>query len=42
MGFSRTSAVWSSGLSFDDLPEAVVPWVKAAVLDLLAVSAAKS
>jgi 2-methylcitrate dehydratase PrpD len=42
MGFSRTLAVWSSDLSFDDLPEAVVPWVKAAVLDFLAVSAAGS
>jgi 2-methylcitrate dehydratase PrpD len=42
MGFSRTLAVWSSGLSFDDLPEAVVPWVKAEVLDFLAVGAAGS
>ena len=42
MGFSRTLAVWSSDLSFDDLPEVVVPWVKAAVLDFLAVSAAGS
>ena len=40
MGFSRTLAEWSAGLSYDALPSGVVPWVKAAVLDYLAVSAA--
>jgi 2-methylcitrate dehydratase PrpD len=42
MRLSRTLAGWSSGLSFDDLPEAVVRWVKAAVLDFLSIGAAGS
>ena len=37
MGFTRTFADWASGLAYEDLPGEVVPWVKAATLDYLAV-----
>jgi 2-methylcitrate dehydratase PrpD len=40
MSFTTTLSKWISGLRYDDLPAAVTPWVKAAVLDYFAVALA--
>lgn len=40
MGLSKTLADWTSSLKFNDVPSAAIPWVKAAIIDYLAVSAA--
>ena len=40
MGFTKTLARWIVDLRYDDLPTAVVPWVKAAVTDYFAVALA--
>ena len=40
MGFTKILARWIVDLRYDDLPAAVVPWVKAAVTDYFAVALA--
>ena len=40
MPFTTTLARWTSGLRYQDLPSGVLPWVKAAVTDYLAVALA--
>ena len=40
MSFTKTLSTWVSGLKYEDVPQAAVPWVKAAVLDYFAVALA--
>ena len=40
MSFTKTLSAWVSGLKYEDVPQAAVPWVKAAVLDYFAVALA--
>ena len=40
MSFTKSLAEWIVGLRYEDLPGAVVPWVKAATTDYLAVALA--
>ena len=40
MSFTTTLSKWIAGLRYGDLPSAVTPWVKAAVLDYFAVALA--
>src|SRR5688572_8775742 len=40
MSFTKTLSKWISGLDYDNVPQAAVPWVRAAVLDYFAVALA--
>jgi 2-methylcitrate dehydratase PrpD len=40
MSFTKTLSRWISGLTYEAVPRAAVPWVRAAVLDYLAVALA--
>ncbi|MDB5863863.1 MAG: MmgE/PrpD family protein [Betaproteobacteria bacterium] len=40
MSFTKTLSTWIAGLRYESVPEAALPWVKAAVLDYFAVALA--
>jgi 2-methylcitrate dehydratase PrpD len=40
MSFTRTLSAWIAGLTYESVPDAALPWVKAAVLDYFAVALA--
>lgn len=40
VGFTKALSRWIAGLRYEDVPQAAIPWVKAAVLDYFAVALA--